>query len=75
MSAEGSSDPDGNALLYHWFYYSEVGTFTISTTNTGNPLKIENTEKAIATIEVSKKYGRLGTMHFIVVVTDNGKPI
>ena len=27
LSAEGSSDPDGDALSYEWFYYAEAGTF------------------------------------------------
>lgn len=28
LSAEGSFDPDGDQLSYHWFYYDEAGTFT-----------------------------------------------
>ncbi|MCP9770435.1 DUF1593 domain-containing protein [Lacihabitans sp. LS3-19] len=74
LSAEGSTDPDGNSLSYKWFYYGEVGTFTLSTARTGDPLKIENADKAVASFEVPKKYGRLGTMHLIVAVTDNGSP-
>jgi hypothetical protein len=27
LSAEGSTDPDGNELTYEWIYYREVGTF------------------------------------------------
>ena len=74
LSAEGSSDPDGNSLSYKWFLYGEVGTFTFSTARTGDPLKIENADKPVATFEVPKNYGRLGTMHFLVALTDNGKP-
>jgi hypothetical protein len=74
LSAEGSSDPDGDTVSYKWFYYSEPGSFTISTARTGEPLKIENSEKANAYFVVPTKYGRLGTMHIILAVTDNGKP-
>ena len=31
LSAEGSTDPDGNALSYEWFHYGEPGTFTFPT--------------------------------------------
>lgn len=68
-----ATDPDGNQLSYQWFYYGEVGTFTITTGRTGNPLKVEEADKANAWFVVPKKE-RLGTMHFIVAVTDNGKP-
>ncbi len=29
LSAAGSTDPDGNALSYEWFYYGEAGTFSV----------------------------------------------
>ncbi len=74
LSAEGSTDPDGDNLSYRWFYYGEPGTFTISTARTGDPLKIENDNQANAAIVIPKKYGRLGTMHIILAVTDNGSP-
>lgn len=73
LSAEGSSDPDGNELSYSWFYYPEPGTFNIATARTGNPLKIENADQAKAWFIVPKTE-RKGTMHIIVAVTDNGKP-
>lgn len=74
LSAEGSSDPDGNQLSYKWFYYGEPGTFTISSAKTSDPLKIENADKANAWFIVPKKFGRPGTMHIILAVTDNGTP-
>lgn len=73
LSAEGSSDPDGNKLSYSWFYYPEPGTFNIATARKGNPLKIENADQAKAWFIVPKTE-RKGTMHIIVAVTDNGKP-
>ncbi len=74
LSAESSTDPDGDSLSFKWFYYGEVGTFTLSTAQTGDPLKIENADKAVAYLEVPQKFGRPGTMHLLVAVTDNGKP-
>ena len=73
LNAEGSSDPDGDKLSYHWYYYPEVGTFNIATARTGNPLKIEDADKAKAWFIVPKSE-RLGTMHIILAVTDNGIP-
>lgn len=73
LNAEGSNDPDGDQLSYRWFYYPEVGTFNIATARTGDPLKIENADKAKAWFIVPKSE-RLGTMHIILAVTDNGIP-
>jgi hypothetical protein len=42
LSAEGSTDPDGNLLSYKWIYYGEVGTFTVATAKTVDALKIED---------------------------------
>lgn len=74
LSAEGSTDPDGNELSYEWFYYGEAGSFVISTARTGNPIKIENFDKQNATLTIPTKFGKSGTMHIILAVTDNGKP-
>jgi hypothetical protein len=74
LSAEGSSDPDGDALSYEWFYYPEAGTFTISTSRTGAPLKIENFDQAKAWFTVPPRSFRNGTMHIILAVTDHGTP-
>ncbi len=74
MSAEGSNDPDGNALSYEWFYYGEAGSFVISTARTGAPVKIENFDKQNALLTVPVKFGKSGTMHIILAVTDNGTP-
>ncbi len=74
LSAEGSTDPDGNALSYHWIYYPEPGTFTVANARTGSPLPIENADKINATFTVPTKFGRPGTLHIILAVTDNGTP-
>lgn len=74
LSAEGSTDPDGDQLSYKWMYYGEPGTFTISTARTGDPIKIENSDKSNASFTIPSKYGRLGTIHIILAVTDQGSP-
>lgn len=75
LSAEGSSDPDGDSLTYKWFYYGEAGTFTVSSARTGQPLKIENSDQSDAWFMVpTKRVLRNGTMHIILEVTDTGAP-
>lgn len=73
LSAEGSSDPDGDALTYEWFYYPEAGTYTISASRSGNPLKIVDANNVKARFVVPKSQ-RLGTLHVVVAVTDKGTP-
>ncbi len=73
LSAEASTDPDGNELSFKWYYYPEPGTLVISSDRSGNPLKIENADKEKASFIVPKTE-RYGTMHIIVEVSDNGKP-
>ncbi|MFH0758406.1 MAG: nucleoside hydrolase-like domain-containing protein [Bacteroidota bacterium] len=73
LSAEGSNDPDGDNLTYKWIYYGEVGTFTLSSARTGDPLHIQDADKANAWFVVPGK-ARLGTMHIILAVTDQGTP-
>ncbi len=77
LSAKGSTDPDGDALSYHWFYYGEVGTFTVSSGTSGQPLSINGFDQEEAHFIVPNS--RLmppgtGTMHLILAVTDHGTP-
>ena len=77
LSAEGTTDPDGDELSYQWFYYSEVGSFTTSNARSGDPVKINNADKQQASFKVPD--GRVmlpgtGTMHIILAVTDKGTP-
>lgn len=73
LSAIGSTDPDGDKLSYHWFYYPEAGTYTISNARTGNPIKIENDDQENAWFVIPQSE-RLGTIHIILAVTDDGNP-
>jgi hypothetical protein len=77
LSAEDTSDPDGDAVSYAWFYYHEAGTFPVSDARSGQPLKIENFDQPKAWFTVPT--GRVmapgtGTMHIILAVTDHGTP-
>jgi hypothetical protein len=75
LSAMGSSDPDGNALSYEWFCYSEPGTFTVSSARSGQPVEIKDFDqpKAWFTIPTGRVL-RNGTMHIVLAVTDHGTP-
>lgn len=75
LSAEGTSDPDGHALAFEWFYYPEPGTLATSNARTGQPLKIEDADKPTAWFTVpTTRVLRNGTMHIILAVTDRGTP-
>ena len=75
LSAEGTTDPDGDALSYEWFYYGEPGTFTVSVARSGQPLEIKNFDQPRASFTVpTSRVLRNGTMHVILAVTDHGTP-
>jgi len=73
LSAEGSSDPDGDALQYEWIYYGEAGTLTLATGRSCTPLNIENPRAGKAAF-TAPKVSKPETMHLILAVTDAGKP-
>ncbi|QDV42842.1 hypothetical protein Enr13x_26920 [Stieleria neptunia] len=76
LSAEGSSDPDGDALSYEWFYYGEAGTLLTSSGTSGQPVPIEDFDQVKASFVVPTKrvMPGVGTMHIILAVTDHGQP-
>jgi hypothetical protein len=75
LSAQGTTDPDGDRLSYRWFYYGEAGSFTVSQGKTGDPIDIADADAPIASFVVpAGRVMRLGTMHMIVAVTDDGTP-
>jgi len=77
LSAKGSSDPDNDALSYHWSIYEEAGTFSVSSARSGQPVDIENFDQPEAWFTVpTKRVGGsgTGTIHVILKVTDHGTP-
>jgi len=77
LSAIGSTDPDGDAISYNWFCYSEAGTFPASSARTGQPIEIRDFDQARAWFIVPTKRvmppGK-GTIHIILALTDHGSP-
>jgi hypothetical protein len=77
LSAEGTTDPDGDALSYEWFYYHEAGTFPTSSARSGQPVEIRNFDQPRAwfTVPTSRVMPPgTGDMHVILAVTDHGTP-
>ncbi|WP_146536080.1 nucleoside hydrolase-like domain-containing protein [Rubripirellula reticaptiva] len=76
LSAEGSTDPDGDALSYEWFYYGEAGTLLTSSGTTGQPVPIKNFDqvKASFVVPTQRVMPGVGSMHIILAVTDHGTP-
>lgn len=66
LYAENCSDPDGDALSYHWFQYKEAGTHPFS-------LRLNNTDQA-KLICTAPSVASPRSTHIILAVTDNGKP-
>lgn len=77
LSAEGTSDPDGDAVSYVWFYYNEAGTFPLSSARSGQPLEIKAYDQPKASFVVPTARVMApgtGQMHIILAVTDHGSP-
>lgn len=68
LSAEGSTDPDGDALTYQWIYYPEPGTYA-----SGRLLAIEGATQREAHF-IAPKVTRPETIHIVLAVTDQGQP-
>jgi hypothetical protein len=74
LSAQGSSDPDGDALSYRWFVYREAGTYMGS-------FELQGEDQRDAKLTLPKAEWREGqrspgpkTLHVILEVTDSGRP-
>ncbi|RRB04813.1 DUF1593 domain-containing protein [Larkinella rosea] len=68
LSAEGSTDPDGNELAYEWIYYREPGTY-----DSNRPLEVQDKQQKTAFI-MAPRVTKPEMIHVILAVTDNGKP-
>jgi hypothetical protein len=67
LSAKGTTDPDGDDLTYHWWYYKEAGSFK-------GTVKIENANAQNASFKVPEGIGEEATIHLVCEVKDNGLP-
>jgi hypothetical protein len=75
LSAEGSTDPDGDALRYAWFVYNEAGTFVTAQGSTGAAVRIEDADRAAARLIVpNTRLFRMGEIHVVLAVTDQADP-
>jgi len=67
LDASGTSDSDGDNLSYLWFHYPEVGSYN-------KLIKIDSAENARGVWVIAPEIEREETTHFILKVTDKGKP-
>lgn len=67
LSAKGTSDPDGDELIYSWWQYQEADTYT------GN-IEIQSSHKQNVSFTVPADAKKGDTIHIVCEVTDNGTP-
>jgi hypothetical protein len=67
LDAFETNDPDGDSFSFLWFNYPEAGTYD-------EEIKIEGAENVHAAYVVAPKVDMEQTAHFILKVTDKGKP-
>jgi len=67
LDASGSYDPDGDNLSYLWFHYPEAGSYK-------KLIKIGGAENAHGVYVRAPEVEKTETAHFILRVTDKGKP-
>lgn len=66
LDADGSSDPDNNALNYAWSFYKEPSSY-------GGSVEIENSSSSAATVSVpADASGK--SIHVILELRDGGSP-
>jgi len=67
LDASGSYDPDGDNLSYLWFNYPEAGSYK-------KLIKVDGAENAHGAWVRAPEVEKNETAHFILKVTDKGKP-
>jgi hypothetical protein len=66
LNAAGTSDPDGDMLSHHWFFYKEAGDYN-------GTIDIRN-NKAKEAGFIAPKVKQKRKIHIILEVKDNGEP-
>ena len=66
LSAEGSSDPDGDDLQFKWTYYKEAGTYS-------GDVIIEAPSDCVTTVTIPNG-ATDSKIHILLTVKDNGDP-
>ncbi|MDQ8187648.1 nucleoside hydrolase-like domain-containing protein [Pelagicoccus sp. SDUM812002] len=66
LSAEGSSDPDGDALSYEWVFYREPSSFD-------GPVVIRDSFSRLASVEIPEDAAG-SSIHIVLKVYDSGSP-
>lgn len=67
LSAEGTTDPDGDSLTFTWWQYAEAGTYTGDVV-IGEPTNVRTSVKVPSDVKSGD------TIHIVCEVNDNGKP-
>ena len=67
LSAQGTSDPDGDKLSFHWWQYEEADTYD-------GTVDIQNADQQEASFTVPDDAGNGETIHIICEVMDDGTP-
>lgn len=67
LSAEGTSDPDGDELAFLWWQFQEADSYDGS-------IEINDANSQRASLTVPADAGEGETIHVIIEVTDNGTP-
>ena len=67
LSAEGTTDPDGNRLSFLWWQYTEADSYE-------GIVEIQNDRQVQASVVIPKDTESGETIHIICEVTDDGVP-
>lgn len=67
LSAQRTSDPDGDSLSFLWFNYPEAGSLK-------QPVIVDGAENSRGAWVIAPRVTKPETLHFILRVTDKGTP-